>query len=130
MNTPTQSAMARYPDVEPDLAQFFFESDRQRAGMGALRPTSRGRGEVQNIKRANPENGMVTYRMSISRRAKHMLLVWPEMHDGNAPLATKFIPAKESAIHFGCDPHDFHDLEPRNRIAQSLKRARRELMEF
>jgi hypothetical protein len=62
-------AIRRYKDLDPFTALMFFQSDRERAGLGALYKRTEHHPRVSNWKNIDPFTGNVTYHMRVHRPA-------------------------------------------------------------
>lgn len=58
-------ALARYKDANPRIALLYFESDRRRAGLGALEKCTHG-GDVTNHKVQSGVDGRIVYTRNIN----------------------------------------------------------------
>lgn len=126
-------AHRRYPDMELPLALMCFQSDRRRAGLGAL-DSNRRRGHkgVHNYKMDSEGRGV---RYHLVRQApagwKFPLVRWENIDlTANYSEATiKLVPVPERNEHL-CVPADYMDLREqsgRRVIAATLREARKQI---
>ena len=125
-----QHAIRRYPDVPPRLALHFLESDRGKAGLGALAHAAH-RGEVRNHKIHDLLNRHVVYSMVIDKRARleypREFYCAPIDEDGPQTVTLVTVPAKYVERCVRVWERDLRTQRGRDYVAALLRRARREL---
>lgn len=128
-------AHRRYPDVELPLAIRFLESDRRRAGLGALDERRRKvGGNISNYKRDVYEQMQVRYHLvrHTPARMEYPRMSWDEWmptlgNAAEAKITLIQVPARDQHL---CVPADYRDLREqsgRRKIAATLREARRQL---
>jgi hypothetical protein len=127
-------AHRRYPDMPLRLALMCFESDRNRAGLGALDESRRHVGaNINNYKRAVHERGGVIYHLVRHSPACRRFQPAefedfdPDANYATATVTTVDVPAKTEHL---CVARDFRDLREqrgRKETAILLRKARRQL---
>lgn len=123
-------AARRYPDVPPGVAYLFFSSDRQRAGAGALRQFSRGRGDVQCTKVRLWEHPIVLYTRRIVRPERMefppMEHVFPSLDVAPCETVTLIkVPAVNRVHAINIDAELFHSEMGRKIVAAKLRQLRK-----
>jgi hypothetical protein len=127
-------AHRRYPGMPLPLALMCFESDRNRAGLGALDESRRHVGaNINNYKRSVQERGGVIYHLvrhaPARRKFQPMELedFVPGANYASATVTVVDVPEKTEHL---CVARDFRDLREqrgRNETAILLRKARRQL---
>lgn len=124
-------AHRRYPDMPLDLALMCFESDRRRAGLGALDDRKRRGVEVFRSKRLDFASDLVIYRFGIARPAREEYVPqdWmdfdPSKDYSTLTVQRVKIPAHKEKFGLNVRVRDFYDQRTRNLIARQLRNARR-----
>jgi hypothetical protein len=123
-------ATRRYPHIPASAAFLFFMSDRRKAGPGALRQFSRGRGEVQCTK-YRPLDGSVPFIQYTRRIVRDARAVYPpfdwSIPIGDAPDHVTLIqePAVNRIHATRIDPRMFQTEIGRKAVARQLRELRK-----
>lgn len=126
-------AHRRYPDVDPELAIAFFESDRQRAGLGALDERRRRGKGIRNYKRYELAHDQVRYYLEryTPMRREYAKPRWEAINAGNAPINATVqvvvIPERNQCLCVPVSGWDFRDQRGRRMVAGALRDARKQL---
>lgn len=126
-------ALRRYPYKAIDLAVMFFQSDRRRAGLGALDERRRRGKELFRRKRLDLFSGDVFYEFGVNRPARREyvqpdlgLVPWSIGAQAAAlTIAAQEIPAETTRLAMRVPSKDLLDQSGRSVVAAELRRARR-----